>query len=823
MAPRGPEIRIGLVLYGGVSLAVYIYGVVVEVQRLLAAAAELERGEAETAYAKALQESGASSVTVDIVSGTSAGGINGILLAKALAQQADVRSASALWIDHGDIDQLLHLPSKRDPRSLLESSQFERAVRKGLAGFDEGAGKGAAKRAAVLDLFVSSTHLRGGRRIFTDSLKHEIGTRQHRYVFRLKLRSKGRDRQGRELGYGRDDFRNNERLVRLARATSAFPVAFEPVLIPRSDELFDNPEDGDGWFADGGILNNKPFTEAVGAIVSRRSDRPVRRWLFSLDPDPKPLEEEVGAGEAPAFDQIALRSVAAIPRYQSIARDLVALKEHNEKVDAAEQAVRAGEEELTAALRTRAEGESPPGLGPGLEATYAAQRRQAWAKEVADGLVANAPDPDVEPSDGAEADWGEVHHAFRSGAESLIEELGPLPDLAFQRRRVYYLIKLLSMEAEVEVESGDLAAVREALWAEFEAISGALWDAFGERVTYPPPAQTEDREVLARNALAAATARLVEVERAVERRLGEGLTGVVVLLGRREDEERKRPPFPVRLDDVFAHFERRDAALLPAELYGGLERRDRVRYAQISPEDALNTGIDGDKKLAGTSLGHFGGFLDAGWRRNDIVWGRLDGADVLMRAILDEPGVEDPGNLTDAVQEEILAEDLPQVMKHPGGWREGLEKHVGPGPSLGDLDGGKLVGLGLRAAAVLRRMLRTAARDVTDGGVANRVRAFLLRTVANLLGFFLALLYLPSTALFGKGKLVRRLATAAAFLPFLWGLATLALGIAGVLPFAEVVGPAAVGIAIYPAFLIGYWGLRWIVFRFKHWARRSRS
>ena len=35
MEARGPEVRIGLVLYGGVSLAVYIYGVVVEVQRLL--------------------------------------------------------------------------------------------------------------------------------------------------------------------------------------------------------------------------------------------------------------------------------------------------------------------------------------------------------------------------------------------------------------------------------------------------------------------------------------------------------------------------------------------------------------------------------------------------------------------------------------------------------------------------------------------------------------------------------------------------------------------------------------------------------------------
>ena len=97
---KEPELRLGLVLYGGVSLAVYIYGVVVEVQRLLQASARFEGGigsgrrrdRVEGGYAKALSRRRAyRGTSVDIISGTSAGGINGILLAKALAEGGDVR------------------------------------------------------------------------------------------------------------------------------------------------------------------------------------------------------------------------------------------------------------------------------------------------------------------------------------------------------------------------------------------------------------------------------------------------------------------------------------------------------------------------------------------------------------------------------------------------------------------------------------------------------------------------------------------------------------------------------------------------------------
>ena len=43
--------------------------------------------------------------------------------------------------------------------------------------------------------------------------------------------------------------------------------------------------------------------------------------------------------------------------------------------------------------------------------------------------------------------------------------------------------------------------------------------------------------------------------------------------------------------------------------------------------------VRGIRKLAGTALMHFGAFLDRRWRQNDILWGRLDGAERLIASV----------------------------------------------------------------------------------------------------------------------------------------------------------------------------------------------
>lgn len=128
------EQRLAVVMYGGVSLAIYIGGIARELlgavratapRRDDPATAGLDDGEltaVERIYRRAARlrdgitweqsEDEAvpirTRVSIDILSGTSAGGINGIFLAKALANDSDLDAILKLWIDEGDLSKLLN-------------------------------------------------------------------------------------------------------------------------------------------------------------------------------------------------------------------------------------------------------------------------------------------------------------------------------------------------------------------------------------------------------------------------------------------------------------------------------------------------------------------------------------------------------------------------------------------------------------------------------------------------------------------------------------------------------------------------------------------
>jgi hypothetical protein len=376
-----------------------------------------------------------------------------------------------------------------------------------------------------------------------------------------------------------------------------------------------------------------------------------------------------------------------------------------------------------------------------------------------------------------------------------------LPDLAVRLRRVYYLIKLLGLASELALpaagEVEDPAGFRQVLWAEFEFLDARLWELFASEPLAAGggvPDGLALGEVLVR--LGAVGPELegaaAESDERLRARLGGALLGFEVP----GDPERS---FEVPVSDVIDDFERRDAILLAAELYGGLKERDHVDHAQVSPANATNTGIARELKLAGVTLGHFGGFLDAGWRRNDLMWGRLDGSEMLIRAILGEPGEGEIGGLADVAQEEVLADELPDVLTGPEPWREKLEAHVGDGPSIGDLSKGRLARIGLRAAATLRGML--AAADSSAGGI----RSFLLRASAAALAFVLALVYLPAMLFVGSGGWALRIATAVSLLVSLAGIVALVLGAFGVFELDDLGLAIAIAIAVYPVFLLCCW------------------
>jgi hypothetical protein len=725
------ELRLGLVLYGGVSLAVYIYGVVCEVQRLLDASAELkaaraagkENSDGLTAYAEALRDANLSGAVVDVIAGTSAGGINGILLAKALAAGADVRTVKDLWIEGGDIGALMNELDADDPPSLLSSEEFEGRLREGFDRLDA-QGSGGDPDAA-LDLFVSTTHLRGDRREFMDALGRGIESLVHRFVIHLKQRPSYRnDFLDPKPGGGQADGGPvNERLVKLSRATSAFPVAFEPVLL-EGEKLLGPHAEPSGWFADGGILNNKPFTDALRTIFTRSSpERPVRRWLLSVDPDPKSLAGKPPPGLEPAFDQVLGAAVTSIPRYQSIASDLEDLEALNASVKRITRTIL----DLEAGLARR--GDGPQGLAPGFDTTYRELRRRALSRRLAEQLIdavrpANRKDFDPEATEAALAEGAyqavvEQEGSSQAGASEFSEADALSRDPAFQLRRVYYLIKLLGMSRGPAGEDREaFTGVRERLWDAFEAISNSIWENLGSELPLGDGSTLDshgDAFAAARERVGTGWGGMTSLGADIDGSLRAALEGVTILLPAGGDGDGETAgTVAVPLIDVFDGFYARDLFLLSIEAGGGVRFREVVNHAQISPESATATKVEPGLKLAGDTAGHFGGFLEKEWRVNDARWGRLDAAEVIMRVILAETPPDRQEKGIEAVCREVLDEDYEEALESPD-WREYLADHAIGGATMGNLNSHRRTGLIYRAAVVGRGMLGRASSDAAEG------------------------------------------------------------------------------------------------------------
>jgi patatin-related protein len=116
---REKELRLALVCYGGVSLAVYMHGTTKEVWKLVRASMRRRTrpgiplppaGDSEIVYGALLDALAPRldlRVMVDIIAGASAGGINGILLAQAISQGHDMEPLRDLWLESADSDRLL--------------------------------------------------------------------------------------------------------------------------------------------------------------------------------------------------------------------------------------------------------------------------------------------------------------------------------------------------------------------------------------------------------------------------------------------------------------------------------------------------------------------------------------------------------------------------------------------------------------------------------------------------------------------------------------------------------------------------------------------
>ncbi len=114
---RQKELRIALVCYGGVSLAVYMHGVTKEIWKLARAsrsyhAQELTSSPVERAYFDLLKDIEKTHqlrvrMLPDILTGASAGGINAVFLAQAVYSGQSLEPLTALWLENADVEKLL--------------------------------------------------------------------------------------------------------------------------------------------------------------------------------------------------------------------------------------------------------------------------------------------------------------------------------------------------------------------------------------------------------------------------------------------------------------------------------------------------------------------------------------------------------------------------------------------------------------------------------------------------------------------------------------------------------------------------------------------
>ncbi|MCW3820444.1 patatin-like protein [Micromonospora sp. DR5-3] len=348
------DIRLAAVMTGGVSLAVWISGVTLELFRLATA-----RSGAGSAYSSLLDLLRAD-VRVDVISGTSAGGLNGAFLALGLARGGDLSVMRDLWHEHGSLDRLLRDPLTRNPKSLLKGDDyFLPKVREAL----EKVISDARRPPSCLDddrlpieLVLTGTLWQGRSTTFTDDLGVAVTETDHDATFRFAdLRAGYRD--GRPVSGDLAADAVLEELAAAARCTSAFPGAFEPHFV------WVSPGDPDGdlrWAStagranfresqhvvDGGVLLNKPIRPALEAVYRQTAGVQVRRVLAYVAPDPgeqirssptahlvpEPDPANLPGSPLPSAREVLLGVLTRLRATDSVSRELTEIRNRNANV-----------------------------------------------------------------------------------------------------------------------------------------------------------------------------------------------------------------------------------------------------------------------------------------------------------------------------------------------------------------------------------------------------------------------------------------------------------------------------------------------------------
>jgi len=413
------ELRLAVVFFGGVSLAVYQHGVNREILNLVRASKfyhrnredegdhpptfhsrypdEPERSSGEI-YLQCIEAVGqhlSLRVIVDVISGASAGGMNGIALARALAHDLSLAPLTDMWLNEADMLKLLApeakarlwnkwifwpfvrpmlarlhreglIAGKVDEEMAERVSVFLRSrwfkppldgrrlatlVLDGLTAM-ENTGRQAASLlppGTRLDLQVTATDYGGlDRPIFIHD-PPVIKEREHRHMLRFSLEHD-------KAGHLQSDFDldNVPSLAFAARASASYPGAFPPAQLGEMDDLLASrhrpwparasflARNFSGYrdlgmppegavLLDGSILDNKPIMATLEAIRTHSAYREVDRRLVYIDPHSR-MDKPPPSSSVPGFFATLRGALSDLPRTAPTYNELANVSRYNKQV-----------------------------------------------------------------------------------------------------------------------------------------------------------------------------------------------------------------------------------------------------------------------------------------------------------------------------------------------------------------------------------------------------------------------------------------------------------------------------------------------------------
>lgn len=407
------ELRLALVCYGGVSLVLYMHGVVTELLKLarasktyhsipgverrqgetFASSNRVDHGEhdSEEAYFALLKAVGKRldlRVIVDSVAGASAGGVSGILLARALAHDLSFGHLRSMWLEEADVLRLLAPTQRARPwnkvfmypflwlmhrlrvlglatdkeiraklSTLMRSRWFEppfdgdrylSLLHDGVSGMQRaGAGRSSLLPPGhALDLAVTVTDFFGYPRRLEINTPADIHEREQSLLWSFRFIHWADGTEASDFDDG-----NLPGLALAGRATSSLPGVFPPAQLRDVDRMLNRRQltwrdrakfmranfreytragidPGKTSFLDGSIVNNKPFSAAIKVIRERPAFREVDRRLVYIDPDPE-RPPPPPDGRPPGFFPTLKAALSDIPSHEPISDELGRIAEVN--------------------------------------------------------------------------------------------------------------------------------------------------------------------------------------------------------------------------------------------------------------------------------------------------------------------------------------------------------------------------------------------------------------------------------------------------------------------------------------------------------------